>query len=141
MTPIEFLRQYGIEQRKADRLLAEYNKEREQIDAIKSPLASDGEPHGSGISKKVEDAAVRLADKLLDYEMARLDALETRQIIFDAINAVPGIEGDVLFERYVNLKSWDSVMKSVHCSRRAVFYYHRQGLKKIKVCTLLHLRP
>lgn len=138
MTVIEFLRQYEIQQRKADRLEAEYNEEREMVDSLKSPLGSDGEPHGSGISKRVEDAAVRLADKLFAYEMAKIDAIEKRQIVFNAIIDVPGVEGDVLFERYVNLRSWNNVMKTVHCSRRALFYYHKKGLKKVKVCTHLH---
>lgn len=138
MTAIDFLRQYEVEKNKADRLLAEYNKERELIDAVKSPLGSDGEPRGSGTSRRTEDAAIRLSDKLYEYEVAQLNAIEKRQIVFNAIVDIPGIEGDVLLERYINLKSWPEVIEAVHCSRRAVFYYHRRGLKKIKVCTTLH---
>ena len=138
MTVIEFLKQYGIEQHKADRLLAEYNKERELIDSIKSPLGSDGEPHDSGTSRRTEDAAIRLSDKLYEYEAAKVDAIEKRQLVFNAIVDIPGIEGDVLYERYINLKSWPEVIKTIHCSKRAVFYYHSRALKKVKVCTTLH---
>lgn len=135
MRVIEFLRQYDIQNRKAERLRREYEKQKSEIDEISSPLGSDGMPHGTNVSKKVENQAVRLADKLLEYEIAKLDALEKRQEVFDVICDVPGIEGDVLYERYVNLKLWAEIEQDLHYSRSQL---HRIELKAIKKINMAH---
>lgn len=125
----EFLEQYRIADRKAKRLRREYEKEKNLIDSIKSPLGSDGEPHGSGISKTVEARAVRLADKLLEYEDAELEAIEIRQAVFDAVMKLDGIESDVLYSYYVDYfdekkgkaRTWDDVAELVHVEPRTVY--------------------
>lgn len=125
----EFLEQYRIADRKAKRLRREYEKEKNLIDSVKSPLGSDGEPHGSGISKTVEARAVRLADKLLEYEDAELEAIEIRQAVFDAVMKLDGIESDVLYSYYVDYfdekkgkaRTWDDVAELVHVEPRTVY--------------------
>lgn len=125
----EFLEQYRIADRKAKRLRREYEKEKNLIDSIKSPLGSDGEPHGSGISKTVEARAIRLADKLLEYEDAELEAIEIRQAVFDAVMKLDGIESDVLYSYYVDYfdekkgkaRTWDDVAELVHVEPRTVY--------------------
>lgn len=132
MTIKGYLEQYRDADRKARRLKREYEKEKTLIDTIKSPLGSDGLPHGTGISKTVEQRAIRLADKLLDYEEAQLDAVEIRQRIFDSIMNVDGIEGDVLYEKYIELKTWEDVADAVNVSPRAVYYLRIKAFNKIK---------
>lgn len=125
----EFLEQYRIADRKAKRLRREYEKEKNLIDSIKSPLGSDGEPHGSGISKTVEARAIRLADKLLEYEDAELEAIEIRQAVFDTVMKLDGIESDVLYSYYVDYfdekkgkaRTWDDVAELVHVEPRTVY--------------------
>ena len=125
----QFLEQYRIADRKAKRLRREYEKEKNLIDSIKSPLGSDGEPHGSGISKTVEARAIRLADKLLEYEDAELEAIEIRQAVFDAVMKLDGIESDVLYCYYVDYfdekkgkaRTWDDVAELVHVEPRTVY--------------------
>lgn len=114
MTAKEFLRQYEVLNNKALRCKTEYETELEKIDAIGSTLSNDaGMPHGTGISRKTEDRAIRLADKALKWKEAELDAIEKRQEVFEVINRVPGIEGDLLYERYINLKSWEQVAEAI----------------------------
>lgn len=129
MTIKGYLEQYREADRKARRLRREYEKEKHLIDTIKSPLGGDGLPHGTGISKTVEQRAIRLADKLLDYEEAQLDAIAIRQRIFDFVNDVDGIEGDVLYEYYVDYfderrqkaKTWEDVAENLHISESTVY--------------------
>lgn len=114
MTAKEYLRQYEDLNRIAQRLKAEYQLEIEKIDAIGSTLSGEpGMPHGTGISRKTEDKAIKLADKALRWKEAELEALQKRQEVFEVINRVPGIEGDLLYERYINLKSWEQVAEAI----------------------------
>lgn len=138
MTAKEYLQQYGEAVRIAERLKSEYLREMELIDTVSSTLGGDGTPHGGGVSRATEDKAIRLADKALEWKDAELEAIRIRQEVFDVIRRVPGEKGDVLFERYINLKSWDEVAKAVVCSKRKAHYLHREGLAAVNVFISLH---
>jgi DNA-directed RNA polymerase specialized sigma24 family protein len=141
MTVKEYLLQYKALTLKAARLKAEYEREQSEIDEIRSPLGGDGLPHGNEITKTVENRALRLTDKLLAYEEARIDALEKRQEIFDLLENVPGVMGDVLRDRYLYLLKWDEISVALNYSLSAVHYQERKGLKYLATklvlfCTL-----
>lgn len=118
MTAKQFLKQYEEAQRRALRYKTEYEAEQELIDNVRSTLGGDGMPHGSGVSRKVEDQAIRLNEKLLKWKYAELDAIQVRQEVFDVIRIVPGIEGDLLYERYIKLKSWEKVAEAIDKSEK-----------------------
>lgn len=113
MTAREYLEKYKEACRLVKRYQQEYDDETILIDAVRSLSDNDGMPHGSGISKPTEDKAVRLADKRLRLIEARLEALRIKQQIFDTIMLIDGLEGEVLVERYVNLKTWGEVCNAV----------------------------
>lgn len=129
MTAKEFMRQYEEACKRAIRYKAEYEAERELIDAVRSTLGGDGLPHGTGISRKVEDQAIRLQEKAMRCKEAELEAIRVRQIVFDVIDLVPGTMGDVLFERYIRFKKWHEVAETVHLSERQINNIHRDALK------------
>lgn len=133
MTAKEFLKQYEYAVRRIRRLEEEYEKERILIDAIRSTSDNDGMPHGSNISKPTEDRAIRLADKHMKLVDAKIEALEIRQKVFDVINNVQGVEGDVLYEKYINLKSWEDIAKTIGYSERQIFNIHGNALQKIRI--------
>ena len=132
MTAKEYLRQYEELNRKAEQHRQEYLLEMERIDAIGSTLAGDGQPHGSGVSKKTEDKAIRLAEKAMRWKMAELDAIEKRQEIYELISQIKGVEGDVLYQRYINLRKWEEVCILVHYSWNGVHRAHRRALIKVQ---------
>ena len=132
MTAKEYLRQYEELNRKAEQHRQEYLLEMERIDAIGSTLAGDGQPHGSGVSKKTEDKAIRLAEKAMRWKMAELDAIEKRQEIYELISQVKGVEGDVLYQRYINLRKWEEVCILVHYSWKGVHIVHRRALMLVQ---------
>lgn len=132
MTAKEFLRQYEELNKRALRLKQEYQTELEKIDAIGSTLAGDGLPHGNGISRKTEDKAIRLADKAMKWKNAELDALEKRQEIFELIYDIPGIEGNVLYERYIELKTWEQIANALFYSYTGIFYVHKRALEIVE---------
>ena len=128
MTAKEFLKQYEEADRRAQRCRAEYEREHDLIDSVKSTLDTDGMPRGSGVSKSVEDRAIRLADKAMCWKVAQLDALEKRQEVFELIHGIEGIEGDVLYEKYIKLRTWEDIADTLHYSVRGVQYAHGRAL-------------
>lgn len=138
MTAKEFLQQYGEAVRIAERIKTEYDQEQDLIDSVRSALGGDGTPHGGGISKATENKAIKLADKALELKDAELEAISIRQKVFDVIRTVPGEKGDVLYERYINLKSWDEVADSVGYSKRHARNLHDEAIDIVQHFLLLH---
>ena len=131
MTAKEYLRQYECAVKRIQRLETELEEETLLIDAVRSVSDNDGMPHGSGISKPTEERAIRLADKRLRLVQARLDAVEIRQNVYDVIERIGGDEADVLYQRYILLKTWDKVCESVFYSWYKVNHLHRDALEKV----------
>lgn len=128
MTAKEYLRQYEYADRRVRRLEEEYRDELLMVDAIRSASDNDGMPHGSGISKPTEDKALRIADKRLRLIEARTEAVAKRQEVFDLIDGIDGIEGDLLFERYIKLRKWEEICILLHYSWQGVHKVHRRAL-------------
>lgn len=132
MTAILFLEQYEQAVRLVRRRKTEYLEESILIDAVRSLSDNDGMPHGSGISKPTEEKAIRLADKKLRLLDAELEAIRIRQEVFDVVDQVEGVAGDVLFERYIQLRKWDDIYKSINYSETQTWRYHRVGLDQVE---------
>lgn len=132
MTAKEYLQQYGEAVRNAERLKREYIRELELIDAVGSTLGGDGLPHGNGISRKTEDKAIRLAEKAAALRDARIEAIRIRQEIFETIQSVPGAKGEVLYERYIELKSWDEISEAVGYTKRHARNIHDEALAYVE---------
>ena len=125
----EYLKQYEELERKAQSYKTEYEIEISKIDAIGSTLSGEpGMPHGTGISRKTEDKAIKLAEKAMRWKMKELDALEKRQEIFELICGVDGIEFDILRERYVNLHKWEEICVLIHMSWTQTHEHHKRAL-------------
>lgn len=132
MTAKEYLKQYEEATRKALRYKTEYETELALIDTIRSPLSGDGMPHGSGISRKTEDQAIRLSEKAVKWREAQIDALRIRQEVFDIIRDIPGVEGEILYARYISLHKWEAVCIVVHLSWYAVHDHHKKALRMVQ---------
>ena len=137
MTAKEYLRKYEEADRKARQHRAEYEREIELIGSLSVKM--DGMPHGSNISKPTEEAALKLADKALRWKMAELDAIRTRQEVYELVSDIQGIEGQVLYERYINLHKWEEICVLVHYSWQGVHKVHKRALGIVESrlkCTL-----
>jgi len=139
MTAKEFLKQYEYADRRVKRLETELEDELKMLDAIRSASDNDGMPHGSGISKPTEDKALRLAEKRLRLIDARLEAVEARQKVYDLIDSIDGIEGDLLFERYVKLHKWEEICILLNYSWYGVHNVHRRALRIVEENIVKHI--
>ena len=132
MTAREYLEQYKEAERNVKKLRTEYLEQMEQIDNIRSSLGGDGLPRSGDIHKKVEAQAVRLAEKAEKLLQAEADALALRQEIFRTVQRIPGDPGDVLYERYVNLRKWSEIADVLGYSEENCFALHRKGLDMVE---------
>ena len=126
MTAKEFLKRYEYADLRAKRYEDEYKLEHELIGSIS--INYDGMPHGNGISRKTEDDALKLAEKAERCVTARLDAIRVRQEVFDLISDIDGVEGEILYQRYIKLLKWEAVCIVVHLSWYAVHDHHKKAL-------------
>lgn len=128
MKAVDYLEQYKYAVYAAERARQNYLLEMERIDAIGSTLAGDGTPHGTGISRKTEDKAVRLADKA----GAWLDAEEAAQVkleeITNFINSIPGIEGVALHQRYIMMLGWQEIAGNLCYTESGIFKVRERAL-------------
>jgi hypothetical protein len=126
MTAKEFLKRYEYADLRAKRYEDEYKLEHELIGSIS--INYDGMPHGNGISRKTENDALKLAEKAERCVTARLDAIRVRQEVFDLISDIDGVEGEILYQRYIKLLKWEAVCIVVHLSWYAVNDHHKKAL-------------
>lgn len=126
MTAKEFLKRYEYADLRAKRYEEEYRLEHELIGSIS--INYDGMPHGNGISRKTENDALKLAEKAERCVTARLDAIRVRQEVFDLISDIDGVEGEILYQRYIKLLKWEAVCIVVHLSWYAVHDHHKKAL-------------
>lgn len=126
MTAKQFLKQYEEANYKALQHKREYEKQLELIGSVSMKM--DGMPHGSGISKPTEEDALKLADKALRWREAEIDAIRIRQTVYEMIADVPGIEGKVLYERYINLHKWEEICILLHYSWQGIHLVHKRAL-------------
>lgn len=126
MTAKEFLRRYEYADLRAKRYEDEYKLEHELIGSIS--INYDGMPHGNGISRKTENDALKLAEKAERCVTARLDAIRVRQEVFDLISDIDGVEGEILYQRYIKLLKWEAVCIVVHLSWYSVHDHHKKAL-------------
>ena len=128
MKVTEYLEQYEYALYAAQRARKTYELEMERIDAIGSTLSGDGTPHGSGISRRTESKAIRLADKATKWLEAEEQAQIKMEEIANFINDIPGIEGVVLYQRYIELLGWKEIAENLIYTESGIFKVRERAL-------------
>ena len=130
MTAKQFLKQYEEANAKALQHKREYERQCELIGSVSVKM--DGMPHGSNISRPTEEDALKLSEKALRWREAELDAIRTRQVVYEMISDIPGREGQVLYERYINLHKWEEICILLHYSWNGIHHVHRRALAMVE---------
>lgn len=126
MTAKEFLKQYEYADIKARQHRAYYEKMLDKLGSLSVKM--DGMPRGSNISRPTEEQALKLADAAARWKEAEISALALREKVYNAIWDIPGIEGQVLYERYINLHKWEEICILLHYSWQGVHKVHKRAL-------------
>lgn len=136
MTAKEYLRQYEYAVKRIHRLEEELEVERLMIDSVRSLSDVDGLPHGTNISRPVEERAIRIVDKAAELYDARLEAIEIRQDVFETVMSImkqDKLASDVLYERYIQLKEWRQVCEAVSYTWPTVRRAWHRGLDLVEL--------
>lgn len=128
----EYLKQYKEATRRVEIIQREYDEEMDLIDNTRSSLGGDGLPRSGEISRKVENQAIKLAEKADELYQAQLAALRIQNKVFKTVMMVPGEAGSVLYERYIQLHKWEEISDNIGYSVRQTHNLHRQGLEAIE---------
>lgn len=132
-----YLKQYRNAVQRAKKIQREVDEEMDLIDNIRSSLGGDGTPRSGEISRKVENQAIKLSEKVDKLREAQAEAVAIRQEIFETVMKVPDEIGSVLYERYIildnrgELQEWKDVADNVGYSEPHVYDLHRQGLEYV----------
>ena len=90
MNAKEFLKQYEYAALRAKQYREQYETALEKIDAIGSTLGTDGMPHGSGVSRKTEDLAIKLGEAAQRYLDAEQEAFDIKEQVYSMIADIEG---------------------------------------------------
>ena len=131
MTAKEYLKQYADAESRVRRLEAEYAKEQELIDAVRSTANYDELPKNKSNKRAAEDKILRLADRQLALTQAKIEAIDIRQEVFDTVNKVNGPEGEVLYHRWIMLRRWEEICVIMGYSWRGIHTLHNRALSQI----------
>lgn len=126
MTAKEFLKQYEYAETKARQHRAYYEKLLEQLGSLS--VRMDGMPRGSNISNPTEEQALELAEAADKWRKEEYKALALKEKVYQLIADIPGIEGIVLVERYINLHKWEEICVLVHYSWQGIHKVHKRAL-------------
>lgn len=121
----DYFEQYADAKRIIIRLQKEYESEMEILDSICSS------PHYRNLYQddseliKARVNARKLQQEALKYSRI-CDEIEA------TIEQIPGIKGEILYERYINCAAWEQIADRVYYSLGYVQRLHRQALEELQ---------
>lgn len=125
MTSKEYLMQYREAMRRTQAIAAHLAELRAVCEQLRT---EDG--HRIALDKAAADLVD--AEAKTAAEVDRLTVLEAE--IIGAIDRVPEPYRTLLYERYVNGKTWEQVAVDMHYSYRGVTKMHGRALQTLKEC-------
>ena len=128
-------REYLMQFRELDYIAEEkreaYLLARERAESIPSSLAHSDSPRSHEHSK-AEDRILKLSDARRAYVDAAYDALLKMDEIAWFIAFIPGIEGTLLYERYIQRKKWDQIADDCDMTLPGIYAAHARALKIVQ---------
>ena len=120
--------------KKLDELISAKMAERDQLFALATSVTAnmDGMPHGSGISDKVGNTAVKLAQVAKEID-ERVDAyINHKADILKALERLPANQYGALHRHYVLFMPWEEVAYDMDRSYMQVMRYRKKGLRNLQ---------
>jgi len=132
----EYLRSYGKVVKEMRKIENELNYLREEYDAIRSSSDNDGMPHGTSIGSPTESKAIKVVDLMNknkeDYESMRKQRTERRDKVFRLIMMTEGLEQEILYSRYIQLKTFRVIAEELKISERHCARVHGNALQSLR---------
>lgn len=128
----EYLNQYRNANRKYRLLLEQERGLRLEMQGAKTVEYSDM-PKGDG-QTDLSSSMVKLDELLSKIEKKKLEMLNIRMDIENRIaDMQDGLQGRVLYLRYICLMSWEDICVEIKYSWRQTHYLHSKALSNLKI--------
>ena len=126
MDAVEWLEQI----KKIDELIELVDSERQRLwdQATRNTSSLEGAPHGSGVSDKIGDNVVKMAD--LDAEKKELE--RKKNSIVKVIKKLPASECGVIYRRYVSHMKLETIADDMGYCTVQVWRIKKNALKKLQ---------
>lgn len=132
MTPKEYLQQYREAVRRKDAIITHIAELRATCEQLRTE-------DGRRVSLEKAVAALVDAQERTASEVARLAKLEAE--ITATIDNVQDPYRTLLYERYINGKTWEQIAVDMHYSYRGVTKMHGRALQALKECIEVPTQP
>lgn len=128
MTSKQYLRQLSQKEIHIRKLSDEIEERRAKLTSMTLPVLGDkvqtspGGDHFADMIAALADREVELSEKIQDYFSFRDEMVDRILGMDDAV------QGDVLYQRYVQGKQWQPIADDMHYSVQRVFQIHGNAL-------------
>lgn len=130
MTAKEYLRQVRTARDAKNRLLNEALTLREQATRITTSMSATGGRGGDG--RKIENAAVKLADLSREFEEQAAAYAEIEREVMATVNRLDEPYATLLYLRYFEGRKWEEIAVQMSYSWQWTHKLHKAALKKIE---------
>ena len=134
MTAKEFLSRYRLITSRIELLTAEIEKIEAQASGGSQTI--DGQPHGTGKSDRVANAAIKAAEATSELEELKAEQESKRNFIMLVLNKIDDLEQfTVLKMRYIEPKpagEWWNIAETMNISARHAQRIHGHALLKVQ---------
>lgn len=119
--------------RKLDELInAKLNERDNLMDmATKITPVLSGMPHGGGVTDKVGNAAIMLADLAKDIDCLVDDYVDQKKAVVTALEKLPPLQYGALHRHYIRYMTWEEVAEDMGKSSMQVWRYRKKGLRNL----------
>lgn len=131
MTPKEYLQQVKKIDHCITNKLNEIEKLREMCEKITTTLQQDKVQSG-GSGDKMGDAVARVMDLQNDLVFQIQELVATKKAIMRLIDKLEDNECDLLYKRYFQYKTWESIAAEMNYSYQWACKLHGQALQHVK---------
>lgn len=120
--------------RKLDELITAKQAERDQLMDMATKITPDmnGMPHGTDVSDKVGNVAVKLAALAEETNDLIDQYVNYKEMVVSALEKLPPDEYGVLHRYYIRYMTWGEVAKDMHYSRMSVWRFQQSGIERLK---------
>lgn len=123
--------------RMINELITAKQAERDQLMTLATNITPnmDGMPHATGVSDKIGNAAVKLADMTREIDDLVDQYLDIKQEIIAELEKLPDVEYTVLHKYYVQGKSWGKIATEMAYCRVQIWRIKDKALEHLKHVT------
>lgn len=121
--------------RKLDELITAKLSERDDLMDMATKITPElsDMPHGGGVTDKVGNAAIMLADLAKDIDCLVDEYVDRKMSVVAALEKLPPLQYGALHRHYIRYMTWEQVAEDMGKSYMQVWRYRKKGLRNLQM--------